>query len=93
MQPASGPTGPSGPEASFYTLLHMIGLHTMIALGEIPSPLHKEKIVDLRQAKFHLDTVRLLKAKTSGNLDDQEKKALDGLLAELESTFAKKARA
>jgi hypothetical protein len=92
VQPASGPSGPTGPEASMFTLLHMLGLHTLIALGEIPSPLGKEKGVDLRQAKFHLDTVRMLKEKTEGNLDEAESQAIENLLGQLEAAYDKKSQ-
>ena len=52
-------------------------------LGQIPSPQTGEKSVNLRAAKSVIDSLGMLKAKTAGNLTQNEEKLLDMALKNL----------
>jgi hypothetical protein len=52
-------------------------------LGQIPNPASGEKSVNLRAAKSVIDSLGMLKNKTSGNLTDIETKLLDTALKNL----------
>lgn len=83
----------TAPPASLLTLLHMLGIQAMVALGEIPNPVDPEKRTDLRQARWLIDTVHVLLQKTRGNATPEETGALTSVIEELEEAYAKKAKA
>ncbi len=74
-------------EVNFFTYLTSIGYQAMIFLGEIPNPSTGENEKNLRQAKFIIDTIVMLKEKTRGNLSDQEAAFIEGTLDELQAKF------
>jgi hypothetical protein len=84
------PAAPSVPAASFLTLLHTLGIQAMIALGEIESPMTGAQQVDLRQAHWHIDTIKVLQQKTAGNLSEEETSAIANVLRELGELLARK---
>lgn len=52
-------------------------------LGQIPNPVTGEKSVNLRAAKSVIDSLAMLKNKTSGNLTETETKLLETALKNL----------
>lgn len=74
-------------EVNFFTYLTSIGYQAMIFLGEIPNPMNGQNEKNLRQAKFIIDTILMLKEKTKGNLNEQENAFIDGTLYELQMKF------
>lgn len=82
----------TAPPASLLTLLHMLGIQAMVALGEIPNPVDPEKKTDLRQARWLIDTVHVLLQKTRGQATAEETAALTSVISELEEAYAKKAK-
>jgi hypothetical protein len=93
--PAAGhdmKTDGAAPPASLLTLLHMLGIQAMVALGEIPNPVDPDKRTDLRQARWLIDTVHVLLQKTRGNATAEETSALTSVIDELEEAYAKKAK-
>ena len=78
------------PEASFLPIVYTMATQAMIALGEIPNPMTRIARLDERQARWHLSSLRILAAKTQGNLDDAETAAIENALAEIEKVYADK---
>ena len=68
-------------------LLTTLATETMICLGQIPHPATGKQEVHLDQAKYFIDTLDILRAKTEGNLTPEEKAALEHLLHELRVAY------
>lgn len=62
------------------TALYQMGLAPDLASGETPEP-------DALLARQTIDTLKLLREKTRGNLDSDEEKLFDSLLYELRMRF------
>ncbi|MFA5060443.1 MAG: DUF1844 domain-containing protein [Candidatus Omnitrophota bacterium] len=80
------------PEFNFMAYITSLAFQSMIFLGEIPNPMTNTIDKNLRQAKFIIDTLLILKEKTAGNLDDQENDALNGFIYELQMKFVQHAQ-
>jgi hypothetical protein len=79
---------PYVPEASFSSLVVMLSTSTWVALGKITDPAAGEIRQDLHSAKLSIDTLIMLREKTAGNLDGDEKKLLDEMIGELQANYA-----
>ncbi|MBU2541173.1 MAG: DUF1844 domain-containing protein [Candidatus Omnitrophica bacterium] len=79
-------------EPNFTFFVSTLGMQASIALGDMPNPVTKEQKVDLRQAKFFIDTLTMIKDKTSGNLALEEDNFIDTLLYELKMRFVEKSK-
>ena len=75
----------STPEADprFHDFVLMQAQNAGLFLGQIPNPQTGEKAVNLRAAKSVIDSLRMLKAKTAGNLTETEEKLLEMALKNL----------
>ena len=83
-QAAAGGPGAAAPEApSFAELLNMLAMQAAIALGGYQGPGGERIPPNPAAAKHHIDLLDVLEQKTKGNLTDEEKRALDGVLYEL----------
>jgi len=49
----------------------------MVALGAIKNPVTQKTDTNFKHATYVIDTIDMLKKKTSGNLDDEESRILD----------------
>ena len=78
---------PNMPPASFEMLLTTLATEAMVALGQLPNPATSKLVHRPNQAKYLIDTIEVLKEKTSGNLSPAETEALDGLLHQLKMAF------
>ena len=74
-------------QVNFFTYITSMGYQAMIFLGDIPNPMTGQNEKNLRQAKFMIDTLVMMKEKTKGNLNDQENSYLEGTLYELQLKF------
>ena len=74
-------------QVNFFTYVTSMGYQAMIFLGEIPNPMTGQSEKNLRQAKFMIDTLVMMKDKTKGNLTEQESSFLEGTLYELQMKF------
>ena len=74
-------------EVSFLNHIMSLGYQAMIFLGEAPHPMTGQTEKNLRQAKFLIDTLQLLKDKTKGNLTSQEEQLLSSSLYELQMKY------
>ena len=76
------------PPLDFGSLLLPFYTQAMVKLGQIPNPVTKNKDkVNIELAKRLIDLLDLLRDKTKGNLDEQEKKVLDDALSQLKNIY------
>jgi hypothetical protein len=77
------------PEMNFAGFIFSLSTTAMYHLGDFPDPVTKEAKRNLPAAKQTIDILSILKTKTEGNLDENEKQMLDGVLYELRMRFVK----
>lgn len=76
------------PPLDFGSLLLPFYTQAMVKLGQIPNPVTQKKDeINIELAKRLIDLLDLLRDKTRGNLDDQEKKVLDDALSQLKKIY------
>ena len=73
--------------ASFVNFLMSIASNAASALGMMEHPVTHERGVDLELGKHWIDVLGMLQKKTAGNLTPQEKRMLEGLLADLRMQY------
>jgi len=84
---------PSNADAVPCTFTHFIvsiSQSALVAMGEVKGP--EGATTDLRLAGYNLDVLRLLQAKTKGNLDGDEQRLLDALIKEVGDRFAERTK-
>lgn len=86
-QPDSEKRQPELPPASFGMLLTSLATEAMISLGQVPHPVTQQTEISLDHARYLIDTLAVLEEKTRGNLDPQEKQALETTLSQLRMAF------
>jgi hypothetical protein len=79
------------PEVSFNTLIFSLSSSALLHLGEIQDPYTGQSKTDLPVAKHTIDLIAMLKAKTKGNLTDEESKFIESVLADLRWRYVKAA--
>ena len=77
------------PEINFAGFIISLSTTAMYHFGDFPDPVTKETRRNLPAAKQTVDILSILKKKTEGNLDDDERQLLDGILYELRMRFVK----
>jgi hypothetical protein len=80
------------PEASFSLFVSSLVTQALISLGEVENPFSKAKEQNFDQAKFTIDTLQIIKDKTSGNLTDAETKLLETALYDLRMGYVDKSK-
>ncbi len=75
------------PQLDFFNYIASLGFQTMIFLGEMPNPMTNQVEKNLKQAKFLIDTLVILRDKTKGNLSKEEDDLLNGSIYELQLRF------
>ncbi len=83
---------PHYPEPDFKFFVTTLSLQATIALGNMPNPVTNKVEVDLSQAKLLIDTLAMLKEKTTGNLSTEEDSLLDNMLYELRMNYIEKTK-
>lgn len=68
-------------------IIQMVTMQATIGLGGFRDQSGQAIPPNLEYAKHYIDLLELLQTKTRGNLDDQEKRMLDGTLQELRMAF------
>jgi hypothetical protein len=84
---------PSNADAVPCTFTHFIvsiSQSALVAMGEVQGPSGVNK--DLQLAGYNFDVLRLLQAKTQGNLDDDEQRLLDALVKEVGDRFSDRSK-
>jgi hypothetical protein len=74
---------PPLPEVNFSSLIFSLSSTALFHLGEIADPKTGKKSQDLPLAKHSIDTIAMLKKKTEGNLNEDEQKFTENVLADL----------
>jgi len=75
------------PQLDFFNYIASLGFQTMIFLGEMPNPISNKSEKNLKQAKFLIDTLVILRDKTKGNLSKEEDDLLNGSIYELQMRY------
>jgi len=73
--------------ASFVSFLMSIASNAASALGMMEHPVTHQREVDVELGKHWIDVLGMLQKKTAGNLSNQEKRMLEGLLADLRMQY------
>ena len=73
--------------ASFISFLMSIASNAASALGMMEHPVTHQREVDVELGKHWIDVLGMLQKKTDGNLTNQEKRMLEGLLADLRMQY------
>lgn len=74
-------------EASFSVLVMSVASHAAMFLGLAPDPQTGEVHRDNAMAKFNIDLLVVLQAKTKNNLNDEEQKFIDSLVTDLQMKY------
>ena len=90
-QPSQQPQEPE-PQLDFFNYIASLGFQAMIFLGEIPNPLTNQTDKNLKQAKFLIDTMTVIREKTTGNLTKEEAELLNGSIYELQLRYVEAAK-
>ena len=83
------PTEEYLPEMNFANFVLSLSTTAMYHFGDFPDPVSRKAEKNLIAAKQTIDILGLLQTKTEGNLDENEKSLLDGLLFELRMRYVK----
>ena len=75
------------PQLDFFNYIASLGFQAMIFLGEVPNPITNTTEKNLKQAKFLIDTMVILREKTKGNLSKEEDDLLNGSIYELQLRY------
>lgn len=81
------PRDPGDLPVSFAQFVVSLGSSALVHLGEIADPGTNQSQTDLKLARHTIDVLGVLKAKTRGNLDEDEAKLLDALLFDLRKKY------
>lgn len=74
-------------EVNFINFINGLGLECLVALGKLENPFTRKKETDLRQAKYVIDTLDMLREKTRNNLTPDEEKMLEEMVVYLKMLF------
>lgn len=77
------------PEINFTSFIFSLSTTAMYHFGDFPDPVTKKGARNLPAAKQSIDILSILKSKTEGNLDEDEKQLLDKMLYELRMRYVK----
>lgn len=76
-------TGSPLPEVTFSTFIISLASAALVGLGEVPDPATGRVTRDLLLARHNIDVLEMLRQKTEGALDEQERGLLEHTLCEL----------
>ncbi|WP_022670839.1 DUF1844 domain-containing protein [Hippea alviniae] len=71
----------------FADLILSLAQSVYVLLGVVEDPFSKEKKIDLKQAKYTIDLIEVLKEKTEGNLLKDEQELLEEVLYDLRMKY------
>ncbi len=77
------------PTGDFAGLVSMLATQALFAIGALAPEGQEKKEPDLELAKYHIDVLEALEAKTKGNLSEQEAEILNGALHQLRMLYVK----
>jgi hypothetical protein len=71
----------------FYSLIYSFQMQTWMSLGKIKNPVTDKVERDLNAAQMTIDIIDMIKEKTKNNLDEQESKFIEQVLADLKLNY------
>ncbi|MCX6165975.1 MAG: DUF1844 domain-containing protein [Ignavibacteriae bacterium] len=71
----------------FYSLIYSFQMQTWMSLGKIKNPVTDKVERDLNAAQMTIDIIDMLKEKTINNLNEQESKFVEQVLADLKLNY------
>ena len=77
------------PGGNFRLMVQRMAYQGLLGLGVLENPVTGTTTVNLPSAMMVLDDLRMLKEKTEGNLDEEEREHLEGIVRDLENAYAK----
>jgi hypothetical protein len=77
------------PPADFAGLVSMLATQAFFALGAIQTKEDENREPDFMLAKYNIDMLEVLQARTKGNLTEDEEKLLDNYLEQTRMAFVK----
>lgn len=77
------------PRITFSVFIMSLNTSALVQLGEIEEPESGRKDVNLELARHTIDTIAMLKEKTTGNLDDEENRMIDNILCDLRMRYVR----
>lgn len=77
------------PEINFASFVFSLSTTAMYHFGDFPDPVTNKGERNLPAAKQTIDILSILRTKTEGNLDEEEKQLLDKMLYELRMRYVK----
>jgi hypothetical protein len=84
--------GPSRDGALFLQLVLGLQQSAMISLGKLMNPITRKVEADLEAARITIDTLAALEARTRGNLEPDEARVLQQVLADLRLNYVDEIR-
>jgi hypothetical protein len=81
------------PEVTFSSFVLSLSTTVMYHLGDFPDPATNKAEKNLAAAKQTIDMLNMIKIKTAGNLNTDEKELLEGILYELMIRYVKEKEA
>lgn len=85
-EPAAGRSGPL-PQGDLAGLINMLATQALFAMGVLRVQDQEEREPDLEMARYNIDMLQALEAKTKGNLTPEEEAVLKNTLSELRMGF------
>lgn len=77
------------PQINFFNFILSLSTTAMFHFGDFPDPESQKPQKNLAAAKQTIDILGMLKDKTSGNLDEDEKSLIEGILFELRMRYVR----
>ncbi|MCD6577944.1 DUF1844 domain-containing protein [bacterium] len=71
----------------FINLIKTFELSANVSLGLIEDPVSKSKKMDLQQAKYYIDLLEMLKARTKKNNSDEIERYLKEMILQLQMKY------
>ncbi|MFA5405161.1 MAG: DUF1844 domain-containing protein [Ignavibacteria bacterium] len=71
----------------FYSLVYSFQMQTWMSLGKIKNPVTDKVEKDLNAAQMTIDIIDMIKEKTKNNLNEQESKFIEQVLADLKLNY------
>lgn len=77
------------PEINFSSFILELTTSALYHFGDYPDPVSKKTEKNLPAAKQTIDILTMIRNKTTGNLDEDEKSLIEGVLYELQLRYVK----
>jgi len=77
------------PPPTFLSFISGFAAQVLIQLGEIKNPLTQKTEPDLLAARYAIDTLSILRDKTSGNLSADEERYFDAMLSDIRMRYVR----